>query len=60
MPYSLAYRLLRLESVREKLYINLEHLSSDLLSRNYDNKVIQNAFEKVLKLTRTNCLKKVT
>ena len=60
IPYSLAYRLLRLESVREKLYINLEHLRSDLLSRKYDNKVIQNAFEKVLKLTRTDCLKKVT
>ena len=46
IPYSLAYHLLRLESVREKLYINLEHLRSDLLSRKYDLRRFKESHEK--------------
>ena len=59
IPYSLAYRLLRLESVRENFVANLEKLRADLLTRRYPAASISDAFSKVLTLNRSDCLKKV-
>ena len=59
IPYSLAYRLLRLESIQTNFLINLEKLRSDLLSRQYSPSSIDSAFSKVLALNRKDCLKKV-
>ena len=59
IPYSLAYRLLRIESVREKLILNLQKLRCDLIIRKYNPKVIQLAFDRVLALNRLDSLKKV-
>ena len=50
IPYSLAYRLLRIESIPEKFKINLENLRRDLLSRQYSPNIIQSAFFKVQNL----------
>ena len=58
IPYSLAYRLLRIESVKENLTKNLTILKMDLLSRNYSLRSIQEAFEKVNQLDRINTLSK--
>lgn len=59
IPYSLAYRLLRIESIPEKFKINLENLRRDLLSRKYSPNIIQSAFFKVQNLERENVLQKV-
>ena len=59
IPYSLAYRLLRLESVHANLLANLEKLRADLLSRHYSPASIESAFGKVLQLNRKDCLNKV-
>ena len=56
IPYSLAYRLLRIESVREKLFLNLQKLRCDLIIRKYNPKVIQLAFDRVLALTGGPCV----
>lgn len=58
IPYSLAYRLLRIESVRENLLKNLELLKIDLVSRHYRIKSIEDSFCKILTLNRSDSLVK--
>ena len=59
IPYSLGYRLLRLCSERESFLKRLNELKDDLISRDYKSKLIDSAFEKVMKITRQEALKKV-
>ena len=59
IPYSLAYRLKRIESVPENLVKNLATLKSELVSRGYRPRSIQDAFDRVLLLDRGETLQKV-
>ena len=59
IPYSLAYRLLRICSERETFLTRLEELRSDLISRSYNPKVIHDAFQRVLQVPREVALQKV-
>ena len=59
IPYSLAYRILRICSKPEWLRNRLEELRTFLLARQYHSKVIQNAFDRILALKRIDALKKV-
>ena len=47
IPYSLAYRLLRICSKKEKFEQRLEELRKDLFSRGYKPKIVHDAFERV-------------
>lgn len=58
IPFSLAYRLLRIESIQENLLKNLDILKADLLTRNYSLKCIEDAFMKVLVMNRRSSLVK--
>ena len=59
IPYSLAYRLLRICTEKETFLSRLEELRQDLLSRHYPAKIIQDAFERVKLIPRAEALKKV-
>ena len=59
IPFSLAYRILRICCSREKFLNHLEGLRQDLLSRFYHPKVIQDAFNKILEIPRAQALEKV-
>ena len=59
IPYSLAYRLLRICSERATFLKRLEELRSDLVSRSYHPKVIHDAFQRVLQVPRELALQKV-
>ena len=59
IPFSLAYHLLRIESVRENLLSNLERLREDLVNRRYNLESINLGFQRVLNLDRNDCLQKV-
>ena len=59
IPYSLAYRLLRIESVPNNILTNLEKLGSELIKRGYIRKAIAVAFEKFKSLPRLPNLSKV-
>ena len=59
IPYSLAYRLKRIESVPENLVKNLSSLKSELVSRGYRPRSVQDAFDRVLSLNRDDTLQKV-
>ena len=59
IPYSLAYRLKRIESVPSNLLRNLATLKSELISRGYRSRSIQNSFDRVLLLDREETLLKV-
>ena len=59
IPYSLAYRLLRLCSNRDTFTMRLQELRQDLISRDYHPRVISSAFERVCQLDRAEALKKV-
>ena len=59
IPYSLAYRLLRICSNPETFRIRLEELKGDLHSRGYRTRVIDDAFKRVMTVTREEALKKV-
>ena len=61
MPYliRLAYRLLRICSKPEWFKIRLVELKNDLLSRNYNPKVIQDAFKRIEAVTREKALLRV-
>ena len=58
VPYSLALRLVRICSTKELLLGRLAELKTMLISRDYNRNIINSAFDKVLKLDRTNLLKK--
>lgn len=60
IPYSLAYRLLRICSVRDTFLKRLEELKQDLLSRSYNAKVVASAFDRVCAITRSDALKRVS
>ena len=60
IPYSLAYRLLRICSAREKFMQRLEELRKDLMSRSYNTKVVSSAFDRVCLIKREDALKRVS
>ena len=59
IPYSLSYRLLRICSNPDNFSKRLEELKEDLISRNYKPKIIDEAFNKVKRISRKEALKKV-
>ena len=59
IPYSLAYRLLRICSDPCDFCKRLEELRQDLLSRNYNTKIVQDAFDKIKLIDRKDAIKKV-
>ena len=60
IPFSLGYRLLRICSAPEKLKVRLQELKADLISRSYKIKIIDEAFERLNKIQRSEAIKKVT
>ena len=60
IPFSLGYRLLRICSSEATFTQRLEELKEDLISRCYHVKVIQEAFDRLKEVTRSDALKKVT
>ena len=58
IPYSLAYRLRRIESVEANFENNLEHLRDNLLVRGYKKCYIACAFDKAGTLDRASILHK--
>ena len=60
IPFSLAYRLRRICSSEERFTVRLEELKSDLLSRQYNPKVIDDAFRRVRVISRNDAIKKVS
>ena len=59
IPYSLAYRLLRICSSPKKFEQRLEELRQDLFSRGYKPKIVNDAFERVKTVPREKALEKV-
>ena len=59
IPYSLAYRLLRICSKQESFMRRLQELKQDLISRGYRVRIIDDAFNRVMKVTREEALKRV-
>ena len=59
IPYSLAYRLRRIESTEPLFQANLERLGQELLQRGYIKSSVKVAFDKVNSLSRTSTLEKV-
>lgn len=59
IPYSLAYRLKRICSSNQKFEENLSNLKMKLLSRQYQPKIIDEAFNRARLVSRTEALKKV-
>ena len=59
IPFSLGYRLLRICSDHTRFLTRLEELKSDLLSRSYNPKVVDDAFRRVKMIPRSEALKKV-
>ena len=60
IPYSLAYRLLRICSDTKSFKQRLEELRQDLLSRCYKPRVIDDAFKRVAQIERSEALKRVS
>ena len=59
IPYSLAYRLLRICSKRETFKLRLEELRQDLLLRSYKHKIIEDAFKRIMQIERSEAIKRV-
>ena len=59
IPYSLGYRLKRIESTQELFESNLTKLGEELLTRGYDQSVVNQAFSRVRQLDRRSTLEKV-
>ena len=59
IPYSLAYRLVRIESMREGLDRNLQKLTQELVERGYNEKSVKDAVARARLLTRDTVLKKL-
>ncbi len=59
IPYSLAYRLKRICTSNDNFLLRLKELRTNLLSRGYNVKVIQNAFDKLKNIPRSKTLEKV-
>ena len=60
IPFSLGYRLLRICSREDMFLQRLLELKNDLVSRSYHVKIIEEAFERLRNLDRSEALKKVT
>ena len=60
IPYSLAYRLLRICSDTKSFKKRLEELRQDLLSRCYKPKLINDAFKRIAQIERSEALKRVS
>ena len=60
IPYSLAYRLLRICSNKPTFKTRLEELRQDLLLRSYKPKIIDDAFKRVLQIDRNEAIKRVS
>ena len=60
IPYSLAYRLLRICSNKESFNVRLEQLKQDLLSRSYKPKIIDDAFKRVFQIHGNEAIKRVS
>jgi hypothetical protein len=60
IPYSLAYRLLRICSDPETLKLRLEELREMLQQRGYSNNIITGAFTRLTTTNRQEALKKVS
>ena len=59
IPYSLAYRLVRICTERHTLLKRLSELKDLLISRNYNSKLIDSAIERALSVSREESLKRV-
>ena len=59
IPYSLAYRLKRIESLQCNLEMNLSNLKSELVSRGYIPRSVQASIDRVMELSREDTLQKV-
>ena len=59
IPYSLAYRLVRIESTQEGLEQNLNKLQEELVGRGYRQAVVQSAMARARQLSRATALVKV-
>jgi hypothetical protein len=59
IPFSLALRLVRIVSDKDKLKQRLIELKDMLLSRNYNKNIVNAAINRALQLDRTETLKKV-
>lgn len=59
IPYSLAYRILRICTYRESFKNHLEALRQNLIVREYHPKIIEEAFQKICQIPREEALKKV-
>ena len=59
IPFSLGYRLLRICSQETTFKQRLEELRQDLFSRNYSPKIVDDAFKRVVTISREDALKKV-
>ena len=59
IPFSLAYRLVRICSEKTALMKRLDELKDLLLSRNYNEKIVQNALERAKLVSREEALKRV-
>ena len=59
IPYSLGLRCRRICSSDEKFELRLSELKSDLVSRQYHEKIIDEAFKKVRQISREKALQKV-
>lgn len=59
IPYSMALRLLRLCSKKERLAMRLQELTTNLKSRSYNEKILKKTFERVYKMDRKVALQKV-
>ena len=59
IPYSLAYRLRRIESKDDLFKTNLEKLKAELVQRGYNKGSISSSFNKVKSIPRSTTLEKV-
>ena len=59
IPYSLAYRLVRIESTQEGLDKNLTKLEEELVERGYGRASVKKAINRARALNRDTILKKV-
>jgi len=59
IPYSLAYRLVRIESTQEGLEQNLNKLQEELVGRGYRHAVVQAAMDRARQMSRATALVKV-
>ena len=59
MPFSLALRLVRIVSNKDRLVTRMEELEAMLVSRQYKKNIIKAAIAKALAISRLEALKKV-